>query len=320
MVKTYSDMQGKKSVAVIGAGAVGGYYGGRLAEAGHDVRFLLRRDYEAVSRSGFHITSPDGDFILPQPSIFRSADEIGTVDWVICSLKATSLHEGQRLLQPCVSPHTRILVLMNGFGLEDQFAAWFGEEKVFGGMAFTCINRGKPGTIHHLGYGRVTIGHYLDNPAELEEALSLWRGSKTDVVTTSSLLQARWEKLCWNIPFSGLCVAAGGITTDKILGDHDLSLAAIGLMEEVITAGNADLTAHHEKNRIDSPSMIDNMFKQTATMGDYRPSTMIDFVEGRAMEVEAIWGEPLKRAQSLKVDTPRLNLLAAILRSLNRKR
>ena len=312
-------MLNKKSVTVIGSGAVGGYYGGRLAQAGHDVRFLLRRDYEAVRRSGFKITSPDGDFVLLHPSIFRSAEEIGIVDWVICSLKATSLHEGQRLLQPCVGSHTRILVLMNGLGLEDRFAGWFGGERVFGGMAFTCINRGEPGTIHHLGYGRVTLGHYQDNPDELEEALSLWQGSRTDVVTTSCLLKARWEKLCWNIPFSGLCVAGGGITTDKILDDHDLSLAARGLMQEVIAAGNADLEAHREKARIDGPSMIDNMFRQTSTMGDYRPSTMLDFVEGRAMEVEAIWGEPLRRAQMLNVDTPRLSLLTAILRSLDRK-
>ena len=313
-------MQDKKSVAVIGSGAVGGYYGGRLAEAGHDVRFLLRRDYEAVSMSGFKITSPAGNFTLPHPSIFRSAEEIGTVDWVICSLKATSLNEGQKLLQPCVGPHTRILVLMNGLGLEDRFAAWFGGEKIFGGMAFTCINRGEPGTIHHLDYGRVTIGHYQDNPNELEEALSLWRGSKADIVTTSSLLKVRWEKLCWNIPFSGLCVAGGGITTDKVMADTDLSHAARVLMQEVIAAGNADLEAHHEKKRIDGPRIIDDMFNQTSTMASYRPSTMIDFVEGRAMEVEAIWGEPLKRAQALKADTPMLSLLTAILRSLNRGR
>lgn len=313
-------MHKKETVAVIGSGAVGSYYGGRLAEAGHDVRFLLRRDYPAVSHAGFNITSPDGDFALPRPSIFRTSEEIGKVDWIICALKATSLYDGHRLLQPCMGKHTRILVLMNGLGLEDHFAGWFGREKIFGGMAFVCINRGKPGNIHHLGYGRVTIGHYLNQPDELEEALALWNGSKTDVVTAPSLLQARWEKLCWNIPFSGLCVAGGGITTDRILADPDLSLSAMALMREVITAGNADLKAHNEKGRIKGHDMIDRMFKQTATMGDYRPSAMIDFVEGRAMEVEAIWGEPMKRAQALKVDTPKLNLLTAILRSLNRGR
>jgi len=313
-------MHPEKTIAVIGSGAVGSYYGGRLAEAGHNVRFLLRRDYNAVSLTGFNITSPDGDFVLPRPAVFSATEEVGTADWVICALKATSLHDAHKLLQPCVGEHTRILVLMNGLGLEDHFAGWFGGEKVFGGLAFTCINRGKPGNIHHLGYGKVTIGHYLDNPSELAEALSLWNKCKVEVVTAPSLLQARWEKLCWNIPFSGLCVAGGGITTDKILADHDLSNSALSLMQEVINAGNADLQAHAEKTRIDGPGMIDRMFKMTSTMGDYRPSAMIDFVEGHAMEIESIFGEPLKRARSLKIDVPGLSLLTTVLRSLNRER
>jgi 2-dehydropantoate 2-reductase len=313
-------MQYKKTIAVIGSGAVGSYYGGRLAQAGQDVRFLLRRDYHAVSLAGFNITSPDGNFVLPNPGIYRTSEEIGAADWIICALKATSLYDAHKLIQPCVGPHTRILVLMNGLGLEDHFAGWFGGEKVFGGLAFTCINRGKPGNIHHLGYGKVTIGHYLDSQSELAEARSLWNNCKAEVVTAPSLLQARWEKLCWNIPFSGLCVAGGGITTDKILADHDLSSSALALMQEVIDAGNADLEAHAEKTRIDGPNMIERMFKMTSTMGDYRPSAMIDFVEGHAMEIEAIFGEPLKRARSLKINTPRLNLLTAVLKSLNRER
>lgn len=310
----------KKTVAVIGSGAVGSYYGARLAEAGHDVHFLMRRDYHAVSISGLNITSPDGDIRLSHPKIARSSNEIGPVDWVICALKATSLLEAKNLLAPCVTEHTRILVLMNGFGLEDRFAAWFEAAKIFGGLAFTCINRGRPGYVHHLGYGRVTIGHYLNDRNELANALSLWKETRVDVVTAPSLLKARWEKLCWNIPFSGLCVAAGGITTDKILADADLSNSARILMEEVVRAGNADLRSHGENVSIDGPTMIENMFKMTSTMGDYRPSTMIDFVEGRAMEIEAIFGEPLKRARTLKIDVPYLSLLTAILRSLNRER
>lgn len=313
-------MQRKQSVAIIGSGAVGSYYGGRLAEEGHDVRFLLRRDYHAVSLSGFHIYSPVGDFMLPHPTVARTSGEIGEVDWIICALKATSLGEAHGLLKPCVGPHTRILVLMNGLGLEEHFAGWFGSEKIFGGLAFTCINRGKPGSIHHLGYGKVTIGHYLDDPAELTAALKLWENSKVDAVSASSLLRARWEKLCWNIPFSGLCVAGGGITTDKILADHDLNLSAHILMQEVIDAGNADLAAHGESSRIDKAGMVERMFKMTCTMSDYRPSTMIDFVEGRAMEIEAIFNEPLKRARALKVDVPQLSLLTAVLKSLNRER
>ncbi len=312
-------MQQRQNVAIIGSGAVGSYYGGRLAEAGHNVHFLVRRDYHAVTATGLNVTSPDGDFILPHPRIFNSSGEIGPVDWVICALKATSISDAHRLVKPCIGPGTRILVLMNGLGLEEHFADWFGAGSVFGGLAFTCINRAEPGHICHLAYGTVTIGHFQDDPAELEAALSLWSGSKTRVISAPSLLRARWEKLCWNIPFSGLCVAAGGITTDRVMDNSGLNQAARHLMEEVMAAGNADLSHHQEKVSIDRAALVDSMFKRTSTMGAYKPSTLIDFVEGKAMEVEAIFAEPLRRALALGVTAPQLSLLTALLRSLNHR-
>ncbi len=313
-------MKKAQCIAVIGAGAVGGYYGGRLAEAGHDVRFLVRRDYCDVTSSGLNVTSPDGDFLLAHPFVARDSTEIGTVDWVICALKSTSIHVARKLVQPCVGTNTRILVLMNGLGLEDHFAAWFGAERIFGGLAFTCINRGKPGHVHHLAYGTVTLGHYRDDPVEIEMALELWSGSKTSVVPAVSLLKARWEKLCWNIPFSGLCVAGGGITTDRIMSDAGLRAAAKAVMEEVICAGNADLAHHGEKAGIDGDNLVESMFQKTSTMGAYRPSTMIDFVEGKAMEIDAIFAEPLRRARALEIPVHGLALLTALLRSLNHGR
>ncbi len=310
-------MNDRRVVAVIGAGAIGSYYGGRLAEAGHDVRFLMRRDYDAVRKSGLRVTSPDGDFTLARPTLARNSREIGPVDWVVCSLKATSLETARELVSPCVGAGTRILALMNGLGIEERFATWFGPQRVFGGMAFTGVNRGEPGWVHHLAHGPITIGHFLNQSPELETALSLWSGSKVKASTSPSLLRARWEKLCWNIPFSGLCVAAGGITTDRIAADTGLRHAAGTIMEEVIAAGNADLQAHAEEVRLDRAAVVDYMFYLTDSMEPYRPSLLLDFLEGREMEVEAIFGEPLRRAQALGVDTPQLVLLTALLRALN---
>ena len=307
------------TVAVIGAGAVGSYYGARLAQAGHDVRFLLRRDYDAVAAGGLRVESRDGDFTLDAPSIARSSAEIGHVDWVVCALKATAIGQVPELVGPCAGESTRILVLMNGLGLEERFAGWFGAERIFGGLAFTCINRGEPGTVHHLDYGPVTLGHLGDDRDELAVAAALWEGAIVEVTTTPSLLRGRWEKLCWNIPFNGLAVTGGGILTDRIVGDPDLRAAAGTVMREVIAAGNADLEAHGEQERIDGEAILDRMFTLTDAMGGYRPSTMIDFVEGRAMEVEAIFGAPLERARSLGVATPYLALLTAQLRALDRR-
>jgi 2-dehydropantoate 2-reductase len=311
-------MSRPQRIAIIGSGAVGSYYGGRLAEAGHDVSFLMRRDYLAVRKGGLIVTSPDGNFILARPQVFQTSLEIGPADWVLCALKTTSIEEARALIQPCLGEKTRIMALMNGLGVEERFADWFGPERIFGGLAFTCINRGEPGRVHHLAYGPLTIGHFQNNPSELQIAESLWAESKVKIIMAPSLLRARWEKLGWNIPFNGLAVTAGGITTDLIVGNPDLRKAAHTLMEEVVLAGNADLAAALEHVRIDGQALLEKMFKLTDTMGPYKPSTLIDFLEGKPMEVEAMFGEPLKRADSLGVSIPQLTLLTALMRKLNR--
>jgi 2-dehydropantoate 2-reductase len=308
------------SVAVIGAGAVGSYYGARLAEAGHHVTFLLRRDFDAVASGGLRVESIEGDFTLEAPSIARTSSEIGPVEWVICALKATAIAEARELVAPCVGEDTRVLVLMNGLGLEDRFAEWFGEARVFGGLAFTCINRGEPGCVHHLDYGPVTLGHYLDDPGDLDAAMALWDGAHVEVSTTPSLLAGRWRKLCWNIPFNGLAVTAGGITTDRITTDPELRAAAIASMREVVAAGNADLEDRGEDARLDADATVEEMMTLTDAMEAYRPSTMIDFVEGRPMEVDAIFEAPLARAQELGVPTPLMALMTAQMRALDRER
>ena len=310
-------MSGQCSIAVIGAGAIGSYYGARLAEAGHDVRFLMRRDYCAVHESGLKVISPDGDLILDNPSIAQNSKDIGHVDWVLCALKTTSIEDAQELVRPCVTVGTRILVLMNGLGIEERFAEWFGHQHIFGGMAFTCINRGEPGYVHHLAHGPITIAHLHNDPVELEIGLTLWEGSKVKASSSPSLRRARWEKLCWNIPFSGLCVAAGGIPTDRIASDAGLRSTALSLMEEVIAAGNTDLKTHFESTRLEHNTVVDYMFHLTDTMGAYRPSLLLDFIERRPMEVEAMFGEPLRRAQSYGLEMPYLRLLTVLLRALD---
>ena len=185
-------------------------------------------------------------------------------------------------------------------------------------MAFTCVNRGRPGSVHHVAYGAVTVGHLLDDASEVERALALWAPARVEFSGVASLRRARWEKLCWNIPFNGLCVAAGGVTTDVVVGDAALRAIARATMEEVVAAGNADLEARGEALRLDAAAIVEMLFRFTDRMGPYRPSTMIDYVEGRPMEVPAIFAAPLARARELGVETPHLATLTALLQQYDR--
>lgn len=308
------------TIAVIGAGAVGGYYGALLARAGHDVRFLMRSDLEAVRERGLDVRSPKGDFRLTEVRACASAREIGPVDWVICSVKATAIDSARELVAPCVGPGTRVLALMNGLGLEERFAAWFGGERVFGGMAFVCINRGEPGVIHHLEYGRVSVGHFNDNPAETAALASLLESGGIEAVAAPNLRYARWEKLCWNIPFNGLSVAGGGIGTRAIVDDAELRSTAERAMRDVVRSGNADLESAGSTARLDPEQVVPWMFAQTDSMGDYRTSMAIDYVLGRELEVDAILGAPVRRARALGVAVPTMEAVYALVRIADRRR
>lgn len=301
-------------VAVIGAGGVGSYYGGLLARAGHDVWFHMRRDLEAVRRGGLRVQSHLGDFTVEPAQAVGSPTEIGPADLVICALKTPALDVARELVEPCMGPGSRLLVLMNGFGIEEQFAAWFPAERIFGGMAFVCINRGEPGTIHHLAYGTLTVGKLVGDAEELQSLCGVLAEAGMDVVAAADLRHARWEKLCWNVPFSGIGVACGGVGTATVLGQEYLRRMAAAAIRDVARAANADLANLGSGSRIEEEAMVTSMFERTSTMGDYRASMVIDFVQGNAIESETILGVPLARARELGVEVPTLAAIDAMVR------
>ena len=310
-------------VAIVGAGAVGGYFGMRLAEAGHDVRFLMRRDYEAVKAGGLHLASHLGDLTLDSPTIERTPEALaahGPVDWVLVGLKATAIPDIPTLIGPLLSDSTRVLAIMNGLSVDEEIAAQLPEAtSLFGGLGFIGVMRGEPGQIIHQEFGAINIGHYGDDPDELQQAVDLFDGSVVEIRPEASLRKARWEKLGWNIPFNGLCVIAGGVGTDQVIHDPALKHIAHEIMKEVVAAGNADLAAHGEDVRIDGDQLCDLYLTLTAGMGAYRPSTVIDFNEGRPLEIEAIFQQPVDRAGELGVACPMMSMVSSLVGKLGKR-
>ena len=291
------------SVAVVGSGAIGLYYGGRLAEAGGDVRFLARSDFEALSQNGIRAESVAGDCDLPSVDTFRSPEEIGPVDLVIVSWKATANGALAETLPPLLHEGTQVLTLQNGLGNCESIAEIVGAERVCGGLCFVCVNRTAPGRISHTAGGRLTIGEFSKGvPGRAEAMAARFRKAKIPAAATDDLLMAQWEKLVWNIPFNGLAVAEGGVTTDVLLSDARTENSIRELMWEVVTAARA------QGIPLDG-ALVETNIERTRPMGPYRPSTMIDFMEGRELELGPIWEEPLRRANAAGVATPALEKL-----------
>ena len=298
-------------IAIVGSGAIGMYYGSKLASAGVDLRFLMRGDLAAVRARGSLLVHDKGGTMELRPvAAFGSAEEIGPVDLVIVTLKTTANGEFARLLPPLLGPRTVIFTLQNGLGSDGQLAALFGAERVMGGLAFIAATRTAPGEVTCYHPGSISLGEFGRPPQDRTRALAAQfeaAGVKTRVV--DDLAEARWHKLVWNIPFNGLAIAAGGIATDRLCAVPRLAEEVRALMHEVQSAAS-------RLGFVIPDKFLRQQFDVTPPMGAYRPSSLVDFLAGREVEVEAIWGEPLRRAQAAGAHVPRLEKLYASLKKL----
>ena len=299
-------------IAIVGAGAIGSYYGGKLAYFGRDVHFLLRNDYEIVRKKGLRLRSKNENIHVPKVQAHRSTEEIGPCDLVIVAVKATSNPELPPLLAPLLGKKTMILTLQNGLGSDEFLAGHFGAERILGGICFIRLNRVEPGVVERFDDGRIVLGEFRGYPqARLHDIA--WEFKRCGVVCSvvADLALERWRKLVWNIPFNGLAVAAGGVDTAAILADDDLRQRALELMDETIAIAKA--CGHNLPTAV----ALDQM-KRTKDMGNFKPSTLIDYLAGRPLEIEPIWGEPLRRGKEAGVSVPRLEMLYQLLVSLDR--
>jgi 2-dehydropantoate 2-reductase len=299
------------TIAIVGSGALGLYYGALLLRGGADVKFLLRRDYEAICHAGLKVFSINGDFAIPVVPGYRRTEEIGPVDLVIVGLKTFANHRLSELITPLLGPNTQILTLQNGLGNEEALAELFGAERVLGGVALLGANRGEPGTVYHLAAGRIVIGEYLPHDSDrLAEIAALFNRCGITCQITTDLRKSRWEKLVWNIPFNGLS-ALLRYNTAELLAVTAMRALIRELMIEVIMAANAQ--------GLSAPileSYADQMITYTDTMGAYKPSMQVDREEGRPLETAAIFRVPLKFGREKQVVMSRVSMLATLLEQM----
>ena len=293
----------KLTYAIIGSGALGGYYGGRLAHGGAEVHFLLNSDYDHVSEHGLVVESTQhGDITLPSVNAYAKPGDLPKCDVVVVGLKTTSNHFLPALLPPVVKADGVVLSLQNGLGPEDDAAAVVGAERVIGGLCFLCSNKVGPGHIQQQRFDHIKIGEFATrgvSPRMEQIAADFDRGG-VRVECVEDLMLARWQKLVWNMPYNGLSAVLGVDCT--VLMDKAEPLVR-ELMLETVAACRA-VIGH------DIPlEFVEKMLENTRKMDAYRPSMMIDREMDRPMEVEAIYGEPVRRTEAAGAYVPRMRML-----------
>ncbi|MCI6461564.1 MAG: putative 2-dehydropantoate 2-reductase [Prevotella sp.] len=284
--------------AIIGTGAIGGYYGGKLANAGFDVHFLLHSDYDYVRQHGIQVNSCNGDFHLDAPNIYNNVEEMPKVDVVIVALKSTNNHLLRQLLAPLLNPGTLVLMIQNGIGIEPDVEKLFPDAWLAAGLAFICSNKTKPGIVDHLFYGNINIGNYSAPKPVIDTLIADFDKAGVKAFDVD-YLEARWKKAVWNMPFNGMSVVLNA-QTDQLLADASTRTLIKAQMMEVVMAANALGVENIDE------AFADKMIANTDAMVPYSPSMKLDHDYHRPMEVYYLYTRPIQEAASAGVDMPLL--------------
>lgn len=299
--------------AVVGSGAIGGYFGAKLARLGKQVDFLFHSDYDYVKEQGLQINSARGSFHLPKVSAYKKTSEMPVADVVLVGLKTTNNHLLKDMLPPLLHPDTLVVLIQNGLGVEEDLLVDLPDLHVAGGLAFIASSKQGPGTVLHQDLGRITIA---PSKAGYEDVIQQTCEDLTaaDVAAryAPDLASVRWRKLLWNIPFNGLSVALN-TTTDKIMEVKEAYRLSEDLMWEVALASRACGVADPIRDE-----EIEKMMRMTIKMPPYAPSMKLDYDFHRPMEVKYIYERPVEMARKHGFEMKKTEMLGQMLSFLDR--
>jgi 2-dehydropantoate 2-reductase len=295
-------------VLIVGAGAIGGFYGALLAKAGAEVSVVCRSDYDQVKQHGFLIESHTlGTWTFaPSQVLNNAADFKGTADYILLCTKVIPSVDRVALIRPAVSAETALVFIQNGVEIEQEMLAAFPDNEIVSGLAFICCNRVKPGEILHLAYGRLALGNLPGAVSHKTTQLcELFKQSGIDCTATENIVTERWKKCVWNAPFNPLSVLSGGLPTLDILQSQEDFVRNI--MQEVCNI--AEACGHHMSSHI-----VNANIENTYAMPPYKTSMLLDYENGQPMETEAILGNAVRAAKRAGVASPHLDSVYALMK------
>ena len=296
---------------IIGSGAIGGYYGGKLAKAGQEVHFLFHSDYEYVKDCGLQIDSCDGSFHLSSVNAYNTTADMPACDVVLVCLKTVNNTLLTTLLPPLLHDRTLVVLIQNGIGVEQDVQQQFPHVQLCAGLAFICSDKTQPGRVNHQCYGSINLANYsCRDEKQFAAVVSEFReaGIETGVVEYN---EARWKKAVWNMPFNGMTVALN-TQTDLLLKNPSTRQLIYDQMLEVVGAAR-----HLGVSGLDA-SFADLMIRTTDAMTPYSPSMKLDFDFHRPMEIHYLYTRPIEIARKAGFRMPKLEMLEAELKFLSK--
>ena len=290
-------------------GAIGGYYGGKMAYSGKEVHFLSHSDYQFVKEKGLYIDSCDGSFHLEHINAYQYSKDMPKCDVVLVGLKTINNHLLPELLTPLLHERTVVVLIQNGIGVEADVQKMFPDTQLIAGLAFICSAKTEPGRVSHQCYGSINLGNYSCKDERVFEAILNDFTNAGIQAASVPYEEARWKKAVWNMPFNGMTVALN-TRTDLLLKNPSTRQLIRDLMMEVVGASRALGISGVDE------AFVEKMIQMTDEMTPYSPSMKLDYDFHRPMEIHYLYTRPIEIAREAGFRMHKLEMLESELRFL----
>ena len=337
-------------ILLIGAGAIGAFFGSRLATAAQVlVSALCRSNYAAVKSEGFKITGPKyGNYVFKPEFTFSNPEEGRRLskekglkwDYLLVATKALpDVSDDSLLLEGLVGEETSIVLMQNGLGIEEPYRKRFPRATILSAVTIASAVQPRPGEVEHNRWTRISVGPFLphldsedagpgekddlanERNAKFVELLKAGGISDAEGCTHTNMQFARWHKTAINAAMNTSAVLSGGSGNRELSVDPELAIHTAAIMGEVLSAASKVLGRESipwKELGLATPEQV--LRSVSRNMTGSRPSMWWDWVEGRKMELEVILGNPVRMAREVGVDMPRCQSLYALLRKAQEKR
>ena len=298
-------------IAVIGTGAVGGYFGAKLAHAGHEVAFVARgRHLQALCANGLQVTSPNGNLNVRSALFTDDTAKIAEVDLILFCVKSYDTEAAAEQIKPLVAERTRILSLQNGVDNPDKLARVFNPGQILPAVVYVGAQLTAPGVVTHSNGGRIIFGEIDGGAGALSKLLRQTLSDAGIPCEISAAIQKmQWTKLLWNAPFCAIgCLARANVK--QIVESESLTALALDCMTEVQAAAHTrDIELRREQ--------FDEVMTFSRGLGEFKPSMLQDLEAGKPLEYESFNGIVVQTLRQAGAPAPINNAFYAMLKFLD---
>ena len=297
-------------IAVIGIGAVGGYFGAKLAKAGYDVTFIgTERSVKALKENGLFIKSYKGDIKIKNPKAYHAFEAIKDTDVVLFCVKSYYTESIAKNLKERINDKAVIISLQNGIENENVLASVFGKERIIASAVYITAASKQPGVINHTGYGKIILGE-MDKKItpRVEELQKMFLKADIPAGTSDNVLRELWKKLILNTAYNGFSTLIDNTLID-ILKFPEAKIAFADVLKESQKIANAEGMEISD----DDVNGIVEMLNQESFI-NFKASTLQDMEKGNPVEIDTLQGTIVRTAQKHELKAPLNNLIYSLIK------